>query len=83
MFFGFIMLKLGFVIEHKMPRETLEDKLLIVLAFIGGFIVLYFITNIIYNKYITNGHYTHPHRTACLFIWVVGSAISLFRIFIR
>jgi hypothetical protein len=70
-------------IEHNMPKETLGDKLLIVLAYIGGFIILYFITKIIYTKYITNCPYRpHPNQTACLFIWFGGSLISLFRIFV-
>ncbi|MDR1008403.1 MAG: hypothetical protein LBL65_07605 [Campylobacteraceae bacterium] len=81
LFLLFVMVKSGLAIEHNMPKETLGDKLLIVLAYMGGFIAVYFITKIIYT--ITSGPFIlHPNQTACLFVWFGGSLISLFRIFV-
>jgi hypothetical protein len=71
-FLLFVMAVSVSAIEYNMPKETLGDKLLIVLAYMGGFIVVYFITKIIYKT----------GQIVYLFIWFGGSLISLFRIFV-
>jgi hypothetical protein len=71
----FIMVKAGLVIEHSMPRETSMDKLFIVLAYIAGFMAVYFTVRAI-SKFIPSSLMVY------LFFWFGGSLISLFRIFV-
>jgi hypothetical protein len=43
-----------YTVAQKISKETMEDKLFMVLAYIGSFIALYFITKSICGKYITS-----------------------------
>jgi hypothetical protein len=68
-------------IKNNIPKETLEDKLLIVLAYIIGFIVLYYFLNIIYGKYLANVLYGHVDpRSSCLFVWIAVSIVNIFKV---
>jgi hypothetical protein len=75
------MLVVILAIENNLPKETLGDKLLIVLAYIIGFIILYYITNIIYGKYLRKPRAGADPQITYLFSWVAGSLICLSRVF--
>jgi uncharacterized membrane protein len=79
----FIMIKLGSTINNNMPKETLEDKLFILLAYAISWIGFYYITKLIYRKllqYIIISGATSA--LACMFYYSLFTLISLFRTFV-
>jgi preprotein translocase subunit SecE len=74
-----IIYKVTLGIEHGFPKATLNDKLYVVLTYIVGFVILYYIANIIYGKWLKNKT-TSCAYFMCLFLWIVDSLISIVRV---